>query len=65
MEQCILGYRTEFFSLQNNPKILYPSYKMDLDLSDCTLHSEKPKIVYKFDLSECKKVRKVKLDSQG
>ena len=26
------GYKTEFFSFQNNPKNLDPSYKMDLDL---------------------------------
>ena len=26
------SYKTEFFSLQNNPKNLDPSYKMDLDL---------------------------------
>ena len=30
-----LGYKTEFFSFQNNPKDLDPSYKMDLDLWDC------------------------------
>ena len=29
------GYKTEFFSFQNNPKGLDTSYKMDLDLSDC------------------------------
>ena len=29
------GYKTEFFSFQNNPKNLDPSYKMDLDLWDC------------------------------
>ena len=29
------GYKTEFFSFQNNPKDLDPSYKMDLDLWDC------------------------------
>ena len=29
------GYKTEFFSFQNNPKNLDPSYKMDLDLLDC------------------------------
>ena len=29
------GYKTEFFSFQNNPKDLGPSYKTDLDLSDC------------------------------
>ena len=28
------GYRTEFFSFQNNPKDLDPSCKMDLDLWD-------------------------------
>ena len=28
-------YKTEFFSFQNNPKDLDPSYKMDLDLLDC------------------------------
>ena len=26
------GYKTEFFSFQNNPKDLDPSCKMDLDL---------------------------------
>ena len=26
------GYKTDFFSFQNNPKNLDPSYKMDLDL---------------------------------
>ena len=26
------GNKTEFFSFQNNPKNLDPSYKMDLDL---------------------------------
>ena len=30
-----LGYKIEFFSFQNNPKNLGPSYKMDLDLWDC------------------------------
>ena len=29
------GYKTEFFSIQNNPKNLDPSCKMDLDLWDC------------------------------
>ena len=29
------AYKTVFFSFQNNPKILDPSYKMDLDLWDC------------------------------
>ena len=29
------GYNTEFFSFQNSPKNLDPSYKMDLDLWDC------------------------------
>ena len=28
-------YKAEFFFLQNNPKNLDPSYKMDLDLRDC------------------------------
>ena len=27
-----LGYKTDFFFFQNNPKDLDPSYKMDLDL---------------------------------
>ena len=30
-----LGYETVFFSFQDNPKDLDPSYKMDLDLRDC------------------------------
>ena len=29
------GYKTEFFSFQNNPKDLDPSCKMDLVLWDC------------------------------
>ena len=29
------GYKTEFFSFQNNSKELDPSYKVDLDLWDC------------------------------
>ena len=29
------GYKTDFFSFQNNPHNLDPSYKMDLDLLDC------------------------------
>ena len=29
------GYKTEFFSFQNNPKDLDLSYKTDLDLWDC------------------------------
>ena len=29
------GYKTEFVSFLNNPKNLYLSYKMDLDLQDC------------------------------
>ena len=29
------GYKTEFFSFQNNPKNLDLSYKTDLDLCDC------------------------------
>ena len=29
------GYKTEYFSFQNNPKDLDPSCKMDLDLWDC------------------------------
>ena len=28
----LFGYNTEFFPFKNNPKILDPSYKMDLDL---------------------------------
>ena len=31
----LFGYKTGFFSFQNNPKGLDPSYKTDLDLSDC------------------------------
>ena len=39
-QTCLRGhfyYRisSEFFSFQNNPKDLDPSYKMDLDLWDC------------------------------
>ena len=30
-----LGHKMEFFTIQNNPKNLDPSYKMDLDLWDC------------------------------
>ena len=29
------GYKTEYFSFQNNPKDLDPSCKTDLDLWDC------------------------------
>ena len=29
------AYKTEFFSFQNSPENLDPSYKMDLDLWDC------------------------------
>ena len=29
------AYKTVFFSFQNNPKNLDPSYKTDLDLWDC------------------------------
>ena len=29
------AYMTEFFSFQNNPKNLDPSYKTDLDLWNC------------------------------
>ena len=29
------GYKTEFFSFQNNPKVLDPSCKIDLDLWHC------------------------------
>ena len=29
------SYKTEFFSFQNKPKDLDPSYKMDVDLWDC------------------------------
>ena len=29
------GYKTDFFSFQNNHKNLDPSYKMDLDLWNC------------------------------
>ena len=29
------GYKTEFFSFQNNLKNLDPSYEMDLELWDC------------------------------
>ena len=29
------AYKIVFFSFQNNPKNLDPSYKMDLDLWDC------------------------------
>ena len=38
MKLCILyffGYKTEFFSFQNNLKDLDPSCKTDLDLWDC------------------------------
>ena len=30
-----IGYKSEIFSFQSNPKSLDPSYKMDLDLWDC------------------------------
>ena len=30
-----LGYKTEFFSFQNNPKVLDPSCKTDLELWHC------------------------------
>ena len=30
-----VGYKTDFFSFQNNPKDLDPSCKTDLDLWDC------------------------------
>ena len=29
------GYKSEFFSIRNNPNNLDPSYKTDLDLWDC------------------------------
>ena len=29
------GYKTGFFSFQNNPKVLDPSCKMDLELWHC------------------------------
>ena len=29
------SYKTEFFSFQNDPKDVDPSYKTDLDLLDC------------------------------
>ena len=29
------GYKTEFFSFQNNPKVLDPSCKTDLELWHC------------------------------
>ena len=29
------GYKTDFFSFQNNPENLDPSFKMDLDLWEC------------------------------
>ena len=29
------GYKTKFYSFQNSPKNLDPSYKMDLHLWDC------------------------------
>ena len=32
MVPYFLGYKTDFFSFQNNPKDLDPSYKTDLDL---------------------------------
>ena len=41
------GYKTEFFSSQNNPKDLDPSCKMDLDLWDC-LGRVKLGIIAKF-----------------
>ena len=31
----LFGYKTEFFSFQNNPKDLDLPYKTDLDLLDC------------------------------
>ena len=33
--QNFFGYKTEFFSFQNNPKNLDLSYKIYLDLWDC------------------------------
>ena len=33
--RIFFGYKTEFFSFQNNSKDLDPSCKMDLDLWDC------------------------------
>ena len=35
MVPYFFAYKTVFFSFQNNPKNLDPSYKMDLDLWDC------------------------------
>ena len=35
MISYFFGYKTEFFSFQNNPKDLDPSCKMDLDLWGC------------------------------
>ena len=35
MVPYFFGYKTEFFSIQNNPKDLDLSWKMDLDLWDC------------------------------
>ena len=51
------GYKTEFFSFQNNPKNLDPSYKMDLDLWG------KTPIIAKFhraDLVTCRHSRERK-----
>ena len=45
------GYKTNFFSFQNNPKDVDPSYKMDLDLRDC-LGRVKIGIIAKFHRSD-------------
>ena len=43
--QYSIGYKTEFFSFQNNPKNLDPSCETDLDLWDCL---GKVKLIAKF-----------------
>ena len=49
-------YKMEFFSFQNNPKNLDPSYKMDLDLWDCRslglFRKGKTRITAKFDRAD-------------
>ena len=46
------GYKIEFFSFQNNPKNLDPSYKIDLDVLDCLgmglFRKDKTGIIAKF-----------------
>ena len=54
------GYKTEFVSFQNNPKILDPSSKMDLNVWDCLRRVKLIAKLHRTDLIICSHSREGK-----